>query len=245
MELCIFCGNPADSKEDLFPRWILKRVNTRVPLYRQMGDAPPEITEDQEVRVPCACQKCNNTWMSDIENDLAKPCLMDMILSENPVALDSSCVASIAIFTFLKSVICDHAPENQKPFFSAATRYAFRRTLALPRIQLWIGCLSSDRHHAICRMKYGFWKPNPKVGISYRVYVFTWGVGRFFLQMLAFKSKSTRFRRLPIFNVIDQGPFFDQYAIPIWPGARNIVNWPPPKHLSGSLVDELTNRFTP
>jgi hypothetical protein len=26
-----------------------------------MGDAPPEITEDQEVRIPCVCQKCNNT----------------------------------------------------------------------------------------------------------------------------------------------------------------------------------------
>jgi hypothetical protein len=191
------------------------------------------------------CTKCNNTWMSDIENDLAKPCLMDMILSENPVALDSSCVASIAIFTFLKSVICDHAPENQKPFFSVATRYAFRRTLALPRIQLWIGCLSPlDHHHAICRMKYGFWNPAAKIGIGYRVYAFTWGVGRFFVQMIAFNSKSTRFRRAPIL-LVDQGPFFDQYAIPIWPRSGNIVNWPPPKHLSGSLVDELTNRFTP
>jgi hypothetical protein len=67
MKPCIFCGNPADSKEDLFPRWILKRVKTRQPLYRQMGDAPPEITEDQEVRIPCVCQKCNNTWMSGME----------------------------------------------------------------------------------------------------------------------------------------------------------------------------------
>ncbi len=49
MKPCIFCGNPADSKEDLFPRWILKRVVTRQPLYRQMGDAPPEITEDQVI----------------------------------------------------------------------------------------------------------------------------------------------------------------------------------------------------
>src|SRR5205807_658328 len=58
MNPCIFCGNAADSKEDLFPRWILKRVNTRQPLSRQLGDAPPEITEDQEVRLPCVCQRC-------------------------------------------------------------------------------------------------------------------------------------------------------------------------------------------
>jgi hypothetical protein len=67
MELCIFCGNPADSREDLFPRWILRRVDTRQPLYRRLGDAPPEITEDQEVRVLCACETCNNTWMSGME----------------------------------------------------------------------------------------------------------------------------------------------------------------------------------
>jgi hypothetical protein len=64
MKSCIFCGNSADSKENLFPRWILKRVVTRQPLYRQLGDSPPEITEDQEVRLPCVCQKWNNTWMS-------------------------------------------------------------------------------------------------------------------------------------------------------------------------------------
>jgi len=43
MEPCIFCGNQGDSKEDLFLRWILKRVQTREPLYRQMGDTPPQL----------------------------------------------------------------------------------------------------------------------------------------------------------------------------------------------------------
>ena len=69
MKPCIFCGNPADSNEDLFPRWILKRVVTRQPLRRQMGDAPPEITQDQEVRLPCVCQKCNNNLDEPHGND--------------------------------------------------------------------------------------------------------------------------------------------------------------------------------
>src|SRR5438552_841106 len=80
---CIFCGKPADSKEDLFPRWILKRVVTHQPLYRKMGDAPPEITEDQEVRLPCVCQKCNNTWMSGMETTVKKflgPMIEDLSL---------------------------------------------------------------------------------------------------------------------------------------------------------------------
>ena len=72
MNPCIFCCNPVDSREDLFPRWILKRVKTREPLRRQIGDAAPEITEDQEVRLPCVCQKCNNTWMSRMEKTVQK-----------------------------------------------------------------------------------------------------------------------------------------------------------------------------
>lgn len=83
MRPCIFCYDPADSKEDLFPRWILKRVVTGQPLYRQMGDAPPEITEDQEVRIPCVCQKCNNTWMSGMETTVKKflgPMIEDLAL---------------------------------------------------------------------------------------------------------------------------------------------------------------------
>jgi hypothetical protein len=93
-------------------------------------------------------------------------------------------------------------------------------------------------------MKYGWFIPHAKVGVGYRLYAFTWGVGRFFLQMLAFKSKSTRFRRQPV-PLIDQGPFWDQYAIPIWPRVSTPVLWPPAKHLSSALVNQFANRFTP
>ncbi len=72
MKPCIFCHIPADSKEDLFPRWILKRVKTGVPLYRQIGEDPPIITDDQEVRLPCVCSKCNNTWMSRTETTVSR-----------------------------------------------------------------------------------------------------------------------------------------------------------------------------
>ena len=44
MALCVFCGNPADSKENLFPHWILRRVHTGQPLDRQLGGAAPEVT---------------------------------------------------------------------------------------------------------------------------------------------------------------------------------------------------------
>jgi len=59
VETCIFCTNPADSKEDLFPRWVLERVKTRELLSRKVGDGAAELTEDQEVRIPCVCRVPN------------------------------------------------------------------------------------------------------------------------------------------------------------------------------------------
>ena len=72
MATCIFCPNDANSKEDMFPRWILTLVQTRYPLYRKVGDKPATVTEDQEVRLPCVCMKCNNGWMSRLETKVQK-----------------------------------------------------------------------------------------------------------------------------------------------------------------------------
>jgi hypothetical protein len=72
MATCIFCPNDANSKQDMFPRWILTLVQTRYPLYRKVGDKPATVTEDQEVRLPCVCMKCNNGWMSRLETKVQK-----------------------------------------------------------------------------------------------------------------------------------------------------------------------------
>jgi hypothetical protein len=248
---CAFCAKLANSGEHIWSAWIcdlppFKKIQGR--FSEQMAPHLPHRewpTKRLDRTKPTVCEKCNTTWMSDIENKHAKPCMKDMILSDNPLELGLSCITSVPIFAFLKSVINDHAPKDQKPFFSSAVRKEFRRSLSLPRIQVWVGSLSpSISHHAICRMKYGFWHPHAKIGIRYRAYAFTWGVGRFFLQMLALKSKSARFRTASVPFVI-QDQYWDQFAIPIWPANGKTVHWPPPKYLDDALLNEFTNRFAP
>jgi len=129
MRPCIFCGNPADSKEDLFPRWILKRVVTRQPLYRQMGDAPPAITEDQEVRIPCVCKECNNTWMSGMETTLKKflgPMIEDFSLS--PDRQNQQNLAEWAV----KGAMINDAVDPHPRFFTDAECYTFKQKRTIP-----------------------------------------------------------------------------------------------------------------
>jgi hypothetical protein len=193
------------------------------------------------------CQKCNNTWMSDVENNHAKPCISNMIVSDSPVSLDFTCLVSISIFVFLKAIVGDHIQRDEKPFFSFAVRTKFRQSLSLPpNMQVWLGCLGAlDPHNAIFRMKYGYTHPNVKSGME--IYTFTWGVGRLVIQLASLKYKNPRLRNNRIVPIVPPHQFWDQFAIPIWPpiwpSSGTAVVWPPKHHLSNSLLDKFSDRF--
>lgn len=129
MRPCIFCGKPADSKEDLFPRWILKRVVTRQPLYRRMGDAPPEITEDQEVRLPCVCQQCNNTWMSGMETTVKK--FLGPMIEDFSLSLDRQNQQNLTEWA-VKCAMCNDTVDFHPRFFTEAECYAFKQKRTIP-----------------------------------------------------------------------------------------------------------------
>ena len=95
------------------------------------------------LKAPVVCGPCNNGWMSDLENDHAKPVMQDMILHGAPRMLQPSDIASIAAFAFKTTVVTDHMHPRRKPFFSSATRYRFAASLAIPDgVQMWIGAFS-------------------------------------------------------------------------------------------------------
>jgi hypothetical protein len=246
---CAFCPKPADSGEHLWDAWICK-----LPPFQGKSHFKEQILPNPQVREwPAArmdrkkktvCEKCNNEWMSDIVNDHAKPCIERMILSDARVELTPKCVMSIAIFVFLKAVIGDHLQPHRQRFFSMAVRSKFRRTLSLPpNMQVWLGCIGAlDPHNAIFRMKYGYSHPNVKTGME--LYTFTWGVGRLAIQLASVKFKNPRLRNKRIVPILPpRQPFFDQFAISIWPSDGNVVMWPPQHHLSNAVLDNFGNRF--
>jgi hypothetical protein len=67
MNACIFCGSSADSKEDMFPQWILRRVKTGQPMVHKKPNRPIKISQSSKVRLKCVCATCNNGWMSALE----------------------------------------------------------------------------------------------------------------------------------------------------------------------------------
>ena len=75
---CLFCPNPVDSAEHLWSKWILEELKPAEPIHVRFGRTISAPVDNPEVRIKCVCQKCNNGWMSDIEND-NKPHMLAML----------------------------------------------------------------------------------------------------------------------------------------------------------------------
>jgi hypothetical protein len=226
MESCIFCGNPADSKEDLFPRWILKRVQTRVPLYRQLGDAPPEITEDQEVRIPCVCQKCNNTWMSGMETTVKK--FMGPMIEDISLALDRQNRQNLAEWV-VKCAMCNDAVDVHPRFFTETECRAFKQKRTIPDRTLVFAARFTGRSLDSNGVDFTLIEPGTGM-LLVRGHVYNVMVGHVVLQMLSWHPEPQNKDKIIRLRAAD-GPW-DKLTSQIWPIEKKLVDWPPPLSLS-------------
>lgn len=226
MEPCIFCGNPADSKEDLFPRWILKRVNTREPLSRQLGTAPPEITDDQEVRIPCVCQKCNNTWMSRMEVTVKK--FMGPMIDDFFIPLDRQYRQNLAEWA-VKCAMCIDTFDLRSRFFTESECREFKLRRTIPDRTLVFAARFTGRSLDANGSEFTLIEPG-NGDLLARGHVFNVMVGHLVLQVLSWhaepqhKDKTIRLKAT-------NGPW-DKLTIQVWPIETKVENWPPPMSLS-------------
>jgi hypothetical protein len=226
MKHCIFCGDPADSKEDLFPRWILKRVVTRQPLYRQMGEAAPEITEDQEVRVPCVCQNCNNRWMSGMETTVKK-CLGPMI-EDLSFTLDRQNQQTLSEWA-VKCAMCSDTVDVHPRFFTEAECYAFKQKRTIPDRTLVFAARFTGR--SLDSNGVDFTLIEPVSGdLLVRGHVYNVMVGHAVLQVLSWHPEPQHKDKIIRVRASD-GPW-DKLSFQIWPIEKKAVSWPPPMSLS-------------
>lgn len=226
MERCIFCANPADSKEDLFPRWILRRVVTRQPLYRQLGDVPPEITEDQEVRVPCVCQKCNNTWMSRMEMTTKK--FMGAMIEDLSLSLDRQNQQNLAEWA-VKCAMCSDTADVHPRFFTEHECHAFRHKRTIPDRTLVFAARFTGR--SLDSNGVDFTLIEPTSGdLLVRGHIYNVMVGHVVLQALSWRPEPQHRDKIIRMRATD-GPW-DKLTVQIWPVESKLVNWPPPMSLS-------------
>jgi hypothetical protein len=223
---CIFCGNPADSKEDLFPRWILKRVVTRQPLYRQLGDDPPEITEDQEVRLPCVCQKCNNTWMSGMETTVKK--FLGPMIEDFSLPLDRQNQQNLAEWA-VKGAMCSDTIQPHPRFFTDADCHAFKLKRTIPDRTLVFAARFTGRSLDSNGVDFTLIE-STSGDLLVRGHIYNVMVGHVVLQVLSWKPEPQYEEKVIQIRAAD-GPW-GELTIHIWPIQKKSATWPPPWSLS-------------
>ena len=113
------------SAEHLWPQWI-ERLNPKYKgryAFQTGGGATGKATlswvkRSIDMKAHVVCEPCNNTWMSDVDEE-ARGTMKDMILHSAHVTLLPRGIKSIAAFAFKTSAIADSIDDHySKPFFS-------------------------------------------------------------------------------------------------------------------------------
>ena len=162
------------------------------------------------------CEPCNNGWMSDMENNHAKPAMADLLLGKKNILVDKKRADSLALFTFKTAVVLDYLTNDVNPFFDRAVRHKFKESLAIPsHIRMWLNSFAPTGRGEANTFYNEADLPAPK---GVQMYVCTFLVNHLILQLVACRVSG--------FTCLARKDKF--LAVPFWPElpSTNVV-WPP------------------
>jgi hypothetical protein len=227
---CIFCGGGAPfSNEHVLPEWASEligvgdvrvtsaKLNQRPTTWEHVGSFG--------VTVNRVCLKCNNGWMSCVEN-AAKPSLCPMILSRSVVWCGPQQQRAIARWLLTRAIVHEHPTGGH--YFNADERRSLCDQGALPGqgVSIWISayCGSEDAN-----LKGGVVKFGALDGRKVNAYLMTMSLQRFAAQVLCLRD---HVRVEPQYD-------FSAAERTIWPRARPIIRW----RRSPALDDQLFKKW--
>ncbi len=136
---CIFCGARANSREDVWPRWILQRF--RPPVSGVFGHVGGDAYGDpgrSTVRLRCVCGDCNTGWMSRLEEECI-PVLSSMA-QDVAMPLDMEQRALVAAWAVKTAMVWEFfAPVDTAPYYLGSERAAMRVDRTIPdNTDVWL-----------------------------------------------------------------------------------------------------------
>ncbi len=233
---CIFCDATADSNEDAFPRWLIKRFTGPGSLEFQLSiDAPlrNKRVNCLKIRIKCVCKKCNNEWMSVLQNR-AKP-VIESLLDCPTSTLDINQCKTLALWAVMSTMVLETTNEPKIWRFTDPERCLFYKREQIPPFTfVWIANWIDS--------------PGPSYGSrvlgdkSDRATVTTFGFGTLVFQVLkvvpcdATGNKTMELR---------PGLPWGQIMLQVWKPQVVPICWPPQMEIHGEAqLEALELRFS-
>jgi hypothetical protein len=236
---CIFCSNPANSKEDLWPKWILKRLDIKRPIRHTIGQRSPKILPRPQIRVGTVCNICNAGWMHDLEN--ANIPLIGCLMENISTSLDAEQQLTIARWAVKTAMVQDSIyTHTRKLFYTDSERAEIRAHLTIPNDTLvWLGQCSL-RTLAVDGYDVGLdFQTVTEIAKPANGTVSTFILGHLTLQVLTIHVPEPYRGRPWEARVTIDGPW-DRLLVPVWPTTRS-VSWPPSLHFKGGKGINMLN----
>jgi hypothetical protein len=217
---CAFCPSTAKlSAEHIWSDW----MNELFPGEKSFQIMNEQMTVTERWSSPqldwkakVVCKPCNETWMSEIESQHAKPALADLIGGKVDIPVTQARANSIALFAFKTTAVLEHMNRKRHiRFFTRQVRHRFRERREIPpNVSMWMaGFLPPGKGRCVASYHEA---PNPH---SFELYVCNYVAGRLVFQVVA--------ERKPTFLTLFPVAGFESLAVPFWPRVPEGFLWPP------------------
>lgn len=124
---CLFCNEDANSKEHVWPQWILKLLPARRPVRQRLGTGK-EVKYSGNFKPKGVCSTCNYGWMSELETE-AKP-ILGPIVQDLSIQLDLEDQTKIARWAFKTTIVLEGTKErSMKRYFESGLGPGLRTSI--------------------------------------------------------------------------------------------------------------------
>jgi hypothetical protein len=246
---CIFCG-PTSAKitgEHCWPAWIseLFYKKPKPDQYRVIRATNFIRTGDKQQkeysrasfneRVNVVCKTCNEGWMSDLENDHAKPLIAPMILGRRRLPLSVDDIVVLSAWAMKAAFVFEHTGSAKSGrYYTQSEREQFMRTLVpTDQTEIWLTEYRGQRRASsqVHNLLYELPDPlGPRQGQATTI-----SVGQFAFQVLSGRWPEHIYPRTPL--------VWDSAVIRIWPTDGTPVRWPPGEYLGDNELEAFAYRW--
>src|ERR1700693_636181 len=141
---CAFCPSIAKiSGEHIWSQWMAKLFPSAAVNFSKI-EKDGSVSKrwrmsGLDMAANVVCKTCNETWMSAVEVEYAKPAMADLILGKPVKQITPERAHGISLLAFKTAVIANHMLPEDEEFFDISHRYAFRETLSIPpKVGMWL-----------------------------------------------------------------------------------------------------------
>jgi hypothetical protein len=250
---CIFCDRGGDlSKEHMWADW-LRNYIPRTMLEHVIDDVAifsdkQEVTRKHRTgdphsrRIRCVCEKCNNEWMGQLQED-AKPFLLPMLVGTQ-TSLRKKGQTTLAAWIAMMVMVAEYVDRDKIAIPSSDRQWMYTKHQPPSHWRIWIGEHARKSHplfvHNVlsCATEKEFQRSESKTATVFNMQTSTICLGEHLLIHVmsspAVRSILRRWRLLP-----DIEPAMCQ----IWPIRNTAVAWPLRLAVTDTGINALAEQF--